>query len=94
MLVIIYGGPRVDMVPAILNQHQVRGWTELGSAHGAGSSGPRAGSRAWPGESRVFFSVLEDYQVERVSAALRDRKADAAPGERIHVTTLPVERFF
>jgi hypothetical protein len=94
MLVIVYGGPRTDLVPAILNQHKVRGWTELGHAHGAGASGRRAGSRAWPGESQVYFSVLDDAQLERVSAALRERKADAAPGERIHVTTLPVERFF
>lgn len=94
MLVIVYGGPRMDLVPAVLDENNVSGWTELGSAHGAGTSGRRAGSRAWPGESQVFFSVLEDHQVERVTDALRERKADAAPGERIHVTMLPVERFF
>jgi hypothetical protein len=94
MLVIVYGGPRRDLVPALLNECQIGGWTELGNAHGAGNTGRRAGSRVWPGESQVFFSVVEDAQVERLSAALRARKANAMPGERIHVATVPVERFF
>ena len=94
MLVIVYGGPRDYLVPGLLNQQQVRGWTQLGKAHGAGSTGRRAGSPAWPGESQVYFSIMDDAQVERVTAALRKGKADAAPGEHIHVATLPVERFF
>lgn len=94
MLVIVYGGPRGDLVPAVLNQNQIRGWTELGKAHGTGQTGRRAGSPAWPGESLVFFSIMDDAQVERVSTALRERRADATPGERIHVASMPVERFF
>jgi hypothetical protein len=94
MMVIVYGGPRTDLVPALLNQHQVRGWTQLSNAHGAGQTGRREGSRAWPGQSLVYFSIVEDAVVARLSAALREKKADAAPGERIHLATLPVERFF
>ena len=94
MLVIVYGGPRADLIPGLLNQQQITGWTQLEKAHGAGSSGRRAGSPAWPGESQVFFSIMENEQVDRVTAALRAKRADAAPGERIHVATLPVERFF
>lgn len=94
MLVIMYGGPRAHLVPALLNQNQVQGWTRLAEAHGAGAGGRREGSRAWPGESQVFFTVVEDEMVERLTTSLRARAAEAEPGERIHVATLPVERFF
>jgi hypothetical protein len=94
MLLIVYSGPRNDLVPALLNQFQVRGWTRLGHAQGAGTSGPRTGTRAWPGESQVYFTVVDDAMVRHLSAAMRDKKADALPGESIHVATMPVERFF
>ena len=93
MLVVIYGGPRPELVPATFDRFGVSGWTQLAEGRGAGRSGRREGSRAWPGESDVFFSVADDGVVESVTAALRDQTADAVPGERLHVAQLPVERF-
>ena len=92
MLVVIYGGPRPELVPAVFDSHGVTGWTELAEGHGAGRTGRREGTRAWPGRSRVFFSVADD--VTAVTAALREHAAAAVPGERLHVAELPVERFF
>lgn len=94
MLVVIYGGPRRDLVPAILDHVGVSGWTQLAEGRGAGRTGRREGSRAWPGESEVYFSVADDDVIESVMTALRDQTADATPGERLHAAELPVERFF
>jgi hypothetical protein len=94
MLVVIYGGPRRDLVPEILDRAGVSGWTQLAEGRGAGRSGRREGTRAWPGESEVYFSVADEAVIESVIAALRDGTADAVPGERLHVAELPVERFF
>jgi hypothetical protein len=94
MLVVIYGGPRPGLVPEVFDQHGVTGWTELAEGHGAGRTGRREGTRAWPGESRVFFSVADDAVVPAVTSALRDHAVAAVPGERLHVAELPVERFF
>jgi len=94
MLVVIYGGPRRELVPAILDRVGVSGWTQLAEGRGAGTSGRREGTRAWPGESEVYFSVADAEVIDSVIAALRDQTADAVPGERLHVAELPVERFF
>lgn len=94
MLVIVYGGPRPELIPDLLDREGVIGWTELPNAHGAGRSGRREGSRAWPGESQVFFTVVADDSVAALAAALRDLAGAAAAGERLHVAELPVERFF
>jgi len=94
MLVVIYGGPRTELVPDLLDRQGVIGWTRLADAHGAGSSGRREGTRAWPGASQVFFTVVADEAVTALSAALRELAGAAMAGERLHVAELPVERFF
>jgi hypothetical protein len=94
MLVVIYGGPRPDLVPDLLNREGAIGWTQLSNAHGAGRSGRHEGTRAWPGESQVFFTVAEDAAIHALSGVLRDLAGSARPGERLHVAELPVEQFF
>ncbi|HEU5049031.1 MAG TPA: hypothetical protein VFU00_01840 [Gemmatimonadales bacterium] len=94
MLVVIYGGPRPGLVPGIFDRLGVTGWTQLAEGHGAGRTGRREGTRAWPGESQVYFSVADATVIDAVTAALRDEAAAAQSGERLHVAQLPVESFF
>ena len=55
MLVVIYGGPRTELVPDLLDRQGVIGWTRLADAHGAGSSGRRgaAGRAILLGHSQI-----------------------------------------
>jgi hypothetical protein len=78
----------------LLDSHHAGGYTEFRNAHGAGESGRREGSRAWPGESTMFFSVVpEDRSIELVDT-LRSEGASLPAGERLHVAVLPTETFF
>lgn len=94
MLVIVYGGPRPHLVADLLDHEGVIGWTLLPDAQGAGRSGRREGTRAWPGESQVIFTVVEDGAMPALTAALRSEAGAAVAGERLHVAALPVEQFF
>ncbi len=94
LLLIIYSGSRPALVPELLEHEGVHGYTEMGGAHGAGSTGKREGTRAWPGEASVFFSMVSDEHVAALTATIRERAAHAVPGERLHVAQMPVERFF
>ena len=52
LLLIMYSGHRPDARARACSSTQgVHGYTELEGAHGAGSSGRREGTRAWPGET-------------------------------------------
>jgi hypothetical protein len=93
MLVVVYGGPRPHLIPDLLDRLGVHGWTQLSNAHGAGSSGRREGTRAWPGDSQVIFSIVADESVGALMAALRGVAERAEPGERLHLAQLPVEQF-
>lgn len=94
LLLIVYSGSRSNLVQDLLEEHEVGGYTEMEHAHGIGSTGRRAGTRAWPGESEVLFSAVPDERVDELLTALR-AESDALEGdERLHVAVMPVELFF
>ncbi|HUO51307.1 MAG TPA: hypothetical protein VMT93_02210 [Gemmatimonadaceae bacterium] len=93
LLLVMYSGSRPGIVPELLEHQGVHGYTELRGAHGAGASGRREGTRAWPGDTAVFFSMVDDEHVPALLGVLREQGARSQPGERIHVAELPVEYF-
>jgi len=93
LLLVMYSGNRPTLVPGLLEREGVHGYTELRGAHGAGSSGRREGTRAWPGETAVFFSLVDEAHVPAVIDALREQGKHSEPGERLHLAELPVEYF-
>lgn len=94
LLMMLYAGPDPQRVAAVLENHEVHAFTEIDRAHGRGSTGRVEGTRAWPGETSVLFSVVPDERVVELANALRALASGAASGERLHVAVLPVENFF
>jgi len=94
MLVIMYGGPHPDRIPALLDHEGTEGWTRLPPARGTGHTGRREGNRAWPGETHVFFTVADEPAIASLERALRELAGSVREGERLHVAALPVEQFF
>jgi hypothetical protein len=92
MLVLTYSGADPDRVTTLLDEAGVPGHTCLQGARGHGLTGPRAGTRAWPGDVTVCFSVVDDALAG--VAATRCQAAQLPPGERLHVAVLPVDSFF
>jgi hypothetical protein len=92
MLMLTYGGADPDRISTLLDEAGVPGHTRLDGAHGHGLSGPRSGSRAWPGVVTVCFSVVDDALADIVSAHCR--AAELPAGERLHVAVLPVDSFY
>lgn len=94
MLMVVYSGASPQRISSLLDRHHAGGYTEFRNAHGAGATGRREGSRAWPGESTLWFSVVPSDQSSDVARALRDEQASLPAGERLHVAVLPTETFF
>ncbi|HTI64309.1 MAG TPA: hypothetical protein VL524_12360 [Gemmatimonadaceae bacterium] len=94
MLVLVYSGSSPQRISSLLDAHHAGGYTEFRNAHGAGSTGRREGSRAWPGESTLFVSVLPATQSDALVSALRAETTKLPAGERLHVAVLPTETFF
>lgn len=89
-----YAGADPGRIGARLDAEGVTGHTRFPPAHGHGLTGPREGTRAWPGEVTVFTTVVTDDLAPPLAAALREESRTLPPGERLHVAVLPVEEFF
>lgn len=94
MVLIIYSGRDPRLVTDLLDRHRAGGYTTLERGRGTGSTGRREGTRAWPGDATLVFSVVPPDQAADLETALRDAAARLAPGERLHAAVLPIERFF
>lgn len=92
MLMLTYSGAEPARISDLLDAAGVPGHTWFEGGHGHGLTGPRAGTRAWPGEVTVGFAVVEESLA--VTAAARCREATLPPGERLHVAVMPVDSFF
>ena len=91
MLVLTYSGDDPERVSALLDEVGVPGHTRIDGGHGHGLTGPRAGTRVFPGQVTVCFSVVDDDVAPRAADACR--AAELPPGERLHFAVLPVDSF-
>ena len=94
LLMVVYSGSRPRTVTGLLESHEVHGWTELPRGLGAGATGRREASRAWPGDAAVFFTIVSDGQATPLADALQHASAALPEDERLHAAIMPVETFF
>lgn len=94
LLLVIYSGSDSRLVPALLDQYHAGGYTQVGPAHGAGRTGKYEGSRAWPGDASIYFSIIPHEQVDDLTRALQEAAAALEAPERLHAAVLPTEMFF
>jgi hypothetical protein len=94
MLMIVYSGRDPQRVSSLLDRHHAGGYTEFRGVHGAGATGRREGTRAWPGDSSLFVSVVPHERADDLAASLAAEVPLLPTGERLHVAVLPTESFF
>jgi hypothetical protein len=91
LVLFLYHGPDPEQLHALIERLGLPGHTDLGEIHGAGRTGRREGTRAFPGGGSALFSVVPAETIDSVMAQARTL-ADALPaGERLHAFVLPVE---
>lgn len=94
MLMLVYSGNTPERISGMLDDCGGGGYTQFHGVHGAGSTGRREGSRAWPGKSTLFVSVIPEDTARRLFHTLHEESTRLPPGERLHVAILPTESFF
>jgi hypothetical protein len=94
LLFVIYSGPSPDAVTDLLEANGAPGYTILDDVKGVGSTGRLEGTRAFPGTATILLSMLPDERLDPVRAALRAHQGQLAPGEHLHVATVPIEDYF
>lgn len=91
MIMIICPDARRDEIRTLIGQHAVHGYSELKQVTGEGRTGRREGTRLWPGQSSLIFTVLAPEKSEELLDALRTCSRELYPGEGLRAFVLPVE---
>jgi hypothetical protein len=91
LVLFLYHGPDPERLHGLVHQLGLPGHTDLGEIHGAGSTGRREGTRAFPGGGSAMFSVVAPEAVSGVLTAARVLANALPDGERLHTFVLPVE---
>ena len=89
MLMTIVDESKKEEFEVFLNRSGVTGYTELSPAAGMGTSGPRQGSRAFPGTSAIVFTVLSDEALAMLMRGV-DEFCETC-GEKLRMVSWPVE---
>lgn len=93
LLVVTYSGDSPEHIEQLF-QKAGAGFSRVDRIHGGGRSGVREGTRAFPGEGSMLFSVLPSARAGELFQALKGLAQELPPGVRLHAGLLPVADFF
>lgn len=85
MLMIIVEATHKEKLEAALSEKHVLGYTEIPTVYGAGSTGLRLGSRAFPESSSIIFTVVEKGKTDELLSAIDSSCADCRKAMRMIV---------
>jgi hypothetical protein len=92
MVMVVCPESRIGEVQALMDEHHLQGYTELTDVRGAGVTGKRLGTRAYPGSSCMVFAAVEGSKADELVTALEGLCRECSPAEGLRVLVLPVER--
>jgi len=85
MLMIIVQSDHKEKVEAALSERHVLGYTEIPTVYGAGQTGMRLGSRAFPETSSIILTVAEKDKVDELLAVIDSSCEDCRKAMRMVV---------
>ena len=91
LLFILVDSNHRDDVEAILDAQNVPGYSELPTVLGKGATGKKMGSRAFPGSSTLYFTILNPGMCEGLCGELKALRDKAGPEEGLRVFSLDAE---
>ena len=91
LLLILCSSGETGEIRKLLQAHAVEGFTEISGALGAGATGLRLGTRAFPGSASVIFSATSAEKCDELVPELRKLSSECCPGEGLKVYVLDVE---
>ncbi len=91
MVMIICPESRRGDVRNVLHQQGVDGFSEMTGVKGEGKTGKHLGTHAWPMESVMLLSVVQDDQARALMDAMKECSKRLFPEEGMRAFLMPVE---
>lgn len=88
LLMIVADTALDEQVRAVLQAEGLSGYSEIPDVLGAGTTGKKRGSRAFPGVNNMYFTVGRSEQIGRIVDALRTVGLEHDPPDPIRAFTI------
>lgn len=88
LLMIIADAGLDPEIRAILHAEGLTGYSEIPDVLGAGTTGEKRGSRAFPGSNNMYFTVASPSQVDRIVGTLRSVSEQHEPPDTVRAFTI------
>ena len=91
LVMMLVDADRAPDLERVLEQRGLPGYTEIPQVLGKGQTGRKLGTRAFPGATTLYFTVIPAAQVGGLSEALRQLRDARGPAEGLRAFTLDTE---
>jgi len=92
LLMIIADAGLDSEIRAILHAEGLTGYSEIPDVLGAGVTGEKRGSRAFPGSNNMYFTVASPTQVDRIVDTLRSVSTQHEPPDTVRAFTINADQ--
>ena len=92
LLMIMVDADRREDVEGLLDRYEVSGYSEVPNVLGKGESGRKLGSRAFPGSSTLYFTVVPRDTYEALCGELKTLDAKSARDDGLTAFILNAEK--
>ena len=91
LVMILVDADRAPDVEAILERREMPGYTEIPQVLGKGETGRKLGTRAFPGATTLYFTVIPAPQAAGLAEELRRLREARGSAEGLRVFTIDTE---
>ena len=91
LVMILVDADRAPDVEGVLERRALPGYTEIPQVLGKGHTGRKLGTRAFPGATTLYFTIIPVAQVAGLAEELRGLRATRGPAEGLRAFTLDTE---
>jgi hypothetical protein len=91
LVLVLCGTSRSQEIMKLLESHGATGYTEVPMVLGAGATGKRMDSRAWPGRGCMLFTLVEKVKADGLIGALKGFHGRLEEGEGFRIFSMDAE---
>ena len=91
MLMVLVPSDCLADVQEVIDKHEIHAYTEIPNVLGAGKSGRKLGTRAFPGTTSMLLAVVGAAEADRLVAAVREYSERSQCCDEIRMFAVPAE---
>lgn len=92
LLMVLVPSDCLNDLQKVIEGHEIHAYTEVPNVLGAGTSGRKLGTRAFPGTAAMILTILRSSEASALVDAVREFAAERDCREEIRVFGLPAEQ--